>query len=178
MATDPNELFCVGVVKGTHGLRGDLKIRPSTDDSTSLLEARELYFRHPEREIVRHVPARAKMHKGQVLLRLVGLESIDEVQHLVGWEVLMAFGDLAELEEDEYYWYQLEGMTVVDRTRGELGTLEEMFTTAAHDVYVVRGRYGEVLVPAVAAMVLRVDLESRRMDVDLPEGLVPEANDV
>ena len=56
--------------------------------------------------------------------------------------------------------------------------VEEVFTTAAHDIYVVRGRYGEVLIPAVAEFVVEIDRDGRRMTVDLPEGLVPENDEV
>lgn len=178
MAIREDEWFCAGVVRGTHGLRGDLKVRPVTDDSASLLEAEELEFRKADGAALRLVPVRASLHKGHVLLRLKGLEHIDEVQHLVGCEVFMPFQDLPELDEDEFYWFQLEGLKVIDRSRGELGALKEMFTTPAHDVYVVRGPYGEILIPAVEQMIVRVDLEARCMEVDLPEGLVPDSDEV
>jgi 16S rRNA processing protein RimM len=61
---------------------------------------------------------------------------------------------------------------------GELGTLDDLFTTAAHDIYVVNGRFGEVLIPAVDEFVVEVDLPGRRMSVDLPEGLVRESDEV
>ena len=178
MAGNRLEFFCAGVVKGTHGLRGDLKVRPVTEDSTSLLEAKEVVFRKADGTLLTHVPVRTALHKGAVLLRLQGLESLDEVQHLLGSEVLMPFRDLPQPDEDEFYWFQLKGLKVVDRTRGELGVLEDMFTTAAHDVYVVQGPLGEVLIPAVREMVLRIDLEEALMEVDLPEGLVPENDEV
>ncbi|BCR03942.1 ribosome maturation factor RimM [Desulfuromonas versatilis] len=178
MAVRVGEWFCAGVVRGTHGLRGDLKVRPVTDDSASLLEAGELEFRKADGTATRQVPVRSSLHKGDVLLRLKGLEHIDEVQHLVGSEVYMPYRDLPDLEEDEFYWYQLEGLRVLDRTRGELGTLEEMFTTPAHDIYVVQGPYGEVLIPVVEQMIVRVDLVAGCIEVDLPEGLVPGSDEV
>ena len=73
---------------------------------------------------------------------------------------------------------QLQGLQVTDRTRGELGVLEELLETGAHDIYVVRGRFGEVMIPAVSQFIVEVDAESGRMTVDLPEGLVPEADDL
>jgi 16S rRNA processing protein RimM len=90
----------------------------------------------------------------------------------------MRYGDLPDLADDEFYWFEIEGLTVVDRTRGEIGILEDMFSTAAHDIYVVRGRLGEILIPAVDEFVLGVDQEERRMTVDLPEGLVPDTDEV
>ncbi len=173
-----DKLFLWGTVVGTHGLRGDLKVRSQSGDPASLLDAQEVFLRRPGGEAKVHRPARITVHKGMVLLRLEGAEDINAVQDLIGCEVLMPFSDLAELPEDEFYWHQLEGLLVVDRQNGELGVLEDMFTTAAHDIYVVRGRFGEVLIPAVKEMVLTVDLEERRMEVDLPEGLIPETDEV
>jgi len=178
MGAGRDGLFEVGVVAGTHGLRGDLRVRPFTADSASLLAAREVFFRLADGEVVSHVPVRAVMHKGNVLLRLEGLESIEAVRPLLGSSVLMDFADLEELSEEEYYWFELEGLTVIDGTRGELGTLIDVFSTAAHDVYVVRGPFGEVLIPAVAEFIREIDREGGWLKVDLPEGLVPKPDEV
>jgi 16S rRNA processing protein RimM len=173
MAPSADELLLVGVVVGTHGLRGDLKVRPLSDDSDSLLAAPQVFLRRGD-ITRRHLPSRVTLHKGNYLLRLQGLGDINAAQPLVGSEVLMAFADLPELAAEEFYWFELAGMTVTDRVRGDLGTLEEVFTTAAHDVYLVRGPLGEILIPAVEGIVLEIDRDNRRLLVDLPEGLVEE----
>lgn len=168
------DLFLLGKVTGAHGLRGDLKVRPLADNSDSLLGARQVFLRAPGGESQSQVPARVTLHKGNYLLRLQGLETIEAVQPLIGCEVLMRFEDLGALPDDEFYWFQLEGMAVADQVHGELGAIEEIFTTAAHDIWVVRGPRGEVLIPAVDNFIVEVDREGRRVTVDLPEGLVPE----
>lgn len=178
MKAEAEELFQTGVVSGTHGLRGDLKVRPLSAGSSSLLGAPLVFLRVADGEVRSYRPLRAVMHKGLVLLRLQGLESLEAVQSLVGAEVLMRYADLEEPEDEEFYWFQLQGMTVVDRSRGELGTLQDLLTTAAHDIYVVHGPYGEVLIPAVAQFVVEVDLEGRQMIVELPAGLVREDDEV
>lgn len=178
MGAAPGDLLRLGVVTGTHGLRGDLRVRPLTDDSSALLAAREVFLRDRQGELTACRVAEVKAHKAGLLLRLQGRENIEAVQSLVGCEVLMPRAELPELTDEEYYWFELEGMRVVDRRCGELGVLEEMFSTAAHDIYVVRGRYGEVLIPAVAAFVVEIDREGRRLLVDLPEGLVPEKDEI
>ncbi|MBE0598155.1 MAG: 16S rRNA processing protein RimM [Desulfuromonadales bacterium] len=168
------ELFLLGKATGTHGLRGDLKIRPLADNSDSLLGAKQVYLRSSGGEPQRFIPARVTLHKGNYLLRLQGLEEIGAVQPLVGCEVLMEYSDLADLPADEFYWFQLEGMAVADRVHGDLGTIEEVFTTAAHDIWVVRGPRGEVLIPAVDQFITEVNRETRQVTVDLPEGLIPD----
>lgn len=178
METTEQELFCLGVVTGTHGLRGDLKVRPLSDNSDSLLAAKQVFLRLPGKQRLGYRPARVVAHKGGYLLRLVGLEKIEAAEPLVGAEVLMPFADLPELDEAEHYWFELEGLQVIDRTRGVLGRLEDLFTTAAHDIYVVRGPLGEILIPAVDAFVGRIDLDAGTMEVDLPDGLIPGADDL
>jgi len=173
-----DDLILLGAITGTHGLRGDLKVRPATVESSALLEAREVFVRDPAGAVSVRTVSRAKEHKGNILLQLAGLDDINAVQPLLGGEVLMRRADLPPLAEEEFYWFELEGMAVVDRRCGDLGRIEEVFSTAAHDIFVVRGRFGEVLIPAVAEFVVEIDQEARCMTVDLPEGLVPENDEV
>ncbi len=167
-------LLDVGKIVGTHGLRGDLKVRLHSGDPEVLLAADQVTLRLPSGEQLAATPVRQSVHKGQVLLRLQGFENLNLVEQMVGGQVLLPEDQLPELDEDEYYWAQLKGLQVVDRQRGPIGELHQMFTTAAHDTYVVTGVYGEVLIPAVAQFVLEIDLEKRIMNVDLPDGLIPE----
>jgi 16S rRNA processing protein RimM len=178
MQTQASELLRLGVVMGTHGLRGDLKIRPQAPDAHALLEAKRIFLRRAGESAVAYRPVRALAHKGVLLIRLEGLDHIDAVQPLVGAEVLIRRADLAQPPEGEVYWLDLQGVTVSDRTYGELGTLDDLFTTAAHDVYVVNGPYGEVLIPVVEEFIVEVDTAGRRMLVDLPDGLVPKPDEV
>jgi len=164
----------VGKVVGIHGLKGDLKVRPHSGDPELLLSAESLCLRLPKGEMLAVSPCRQKLHKGQVLLRLQGYESINLVEELVGSTVLLPEDQFPELDENEYYWHQLEGLQVIDRRAGPIGCLQSMFSTAAHDTYVVDGEYGEVLIPAVGRFILEINLETRVMKVDLPEGLVPQ----
>lgn len=178
MGVAREELFQVGTVIGTHGLRGDLKVRPLTQGSASLLEARTLSLRQAGREdCASYRLKKASVHKGNILLRLEGLESIDAVAPLKGAEVFMPLADLPEAEEDESYWYELQGAEVMDQRLGLIGTLEDVFTTPAHDVYVVQGRYGEVMIPAVDEFILEFDAQSACLRVDLPLGLVDEGRE-
>jgi len=173
-----SEWFAVGAVVGVHGLRGDLKVRPLTADSDALTYASRLLLVDRKGNELSVVPLRVAPHKGNQLLRLRGMEHIDAVEGLVGREVRMRYEDLPKLADDEYYWHQLQGLQVVDRQRGTLGRLDDLLATGAHDVYVVNGRFGEVLIPAVGRFVLAIDLDAGIMSVDLPEGLVAEVDDL
>lgn len=173
MKSQTETLVEIGKVIGTHGLRGDLKVRPNSGEPELLLESEQLYIRLSTGKELKVQPNRQSLHKGQVLLRLQGYESIDEVEQFVGADVLLPEALLPDLADDEYYWRQLKGLPVVDRQRGPIGKLEQMFSTAAHDTYVVQGPLGEIMIPAVEQFVLEINLQEQVMRVDLPDGLMP-----
>lgn len=167
-------LLEIGRIVGTHGLRGDLKVRLKSGDPELLLSLSQVTLRLPTSEQVTVNISRQIVHKKQILFRLQGLDSINQVEHMVGSQVLLSENLLPELAENEYYWGQLEGLQVVDQNRGEIGQLQDMFTSAAHDTYVVRGRFGEVMIPVVQQFILGIDLQERVIRVNLPEGLIPD----
>jgi 16S rRNA processing protein RimM len=169
------EPLLLGVIIGIHGLRGDLKIRALSPDASLLLELRRVLVRQADKVEVRETVGQTIRHKGNFLLRLAGVEN---AENLVGAEVLAVAEDLPPLSAGTWYWFQLQGMTAVDRQLGELGTLDDLFTTAAHDIYIVHGPYGEVMIPAVPQFIVEVDEAKGRILFDLPEGLVSKTDDL
>lgn len=170
-----NSLVESGQIVGFHGLRGDLKVRPLSGDPTALLAAAEVFLRLPDGGLRRVGPLRQSLHKGLVLLRLEGFETLSAVEGLKGCSILLDREELPALDDDEFYWHQIEGARVVDRRQGEIGRLQSMFSTAAHDTWVVRGARGEVMIPVVEAFVLAIDTDNMLIEVDLPDGLVETA---
>ena len=177
MKDKPKDLLEVGVVVGTHGLKGDLKIRPLPTGDLALPGAQTVYMQDSEGLPVRHQAVRSSPHKQHILLRLSGLETLAAVEGLTGALVLMDNADLPELAEDQFYWSDLEGMTAVDRQRGEIGRVVGMFTTPAHDILEIEGPAGEILVPAIEPFLVELDRDNGCLNLDLPEGLIPEPGD-
>ncbi len=174
MKNETEALLDVGVVVGTHGLRGDIKVRFRSGDPELLQNIAQVHLALPRGDLLKLRIIRQAAHKNQILLRFAEYESINLVEPLVGGQLLLRQDQLPDLEDDEYYWSQLDGLQVVDVTRGELGSLVDLFSSSAHDIYVVRGEFGEVLIPAVKQFVQDIDLERRIMRVDLPDGLIQE----
>ncbi|HKJ04247.1 MAG TPA: ribosome maturation factor RimM [Geopsychrobacteraceae bacterium] len=162
----------VGQVVGAHGLRGDIKVRVTGFAPEDLLAAKQVYLRRKDGEVEQLNLLRQSLHKGNVLLRMAGLESLTAVESLVGSTILLGDEDLSEQKDGRYLFHKLEGLQVVDQQLGPIGRLVSMFTTAAHDTYVVDGDSGEILIPAVPSFVTDIDLEVQIMKVDLPEGLI------
>jgi 16S rRNA processing protein RimM len=168
-----DELMAVGVIAGTHGLRGDLKLRPLPTAALALSGLRELYLLAPDGSLSLHQIPQSKPHKQHLLVRLAGLESLDAVQSLVGQTVLARRNDLPELPPGKNYWFELEGLAVVDVRRGSLGRVVGLFATGAHEILTVDGAHGEILIPFIPQFILDTDLVSKELRVDLPVGLVP-----
>ena len=177
MTVSENDLIEFGTLIGLHGLRGDLKVKPVILDSDILVHAKRISLRNRDGVLVDFTPTRVSVHKGNALLQLEGVETVDQAESLVGSTVLIQETDLPDLPMGKYYWHQLQGLSVFDSQRGDIGRLDGLFTTAAHDIYEVNGRFGEVLVPVVDAFILEVDLKGRQIQVDLPEGLIPESDE-
>lgn len=115
----------------------------------------------------------ARIHKGRPVLKLEGISDIGEAESLRGQELRIPEGELEPLPEGTFYQYRIRGFTVRDRTRGELGIVENVLETGGTDVLVVRGRGGEeTLVPLCFEIVKNIDPLGESVDIDAPEGLV------
>lgn len=164
--------FRAGVITSSHGLKGEVKIRPERACAPALCDAPQYELRFDAERATTVEVRRAVMHKQLVLASLAGYSSIDSVEDFIGAEVWIDPDTLPEVADGNYYWHQLKGLKVVDRELGDIGMLEDLLSTPGHDIYVVTGPYGEVMIPAVDAMVQEVDLGAEIMHVSLPQGLV------
>lgn len=168
----------VGLLAGTHGLRGDLKLRPLPTGEYALKAGLEVLLENETGELTNRQLTRCTPHKQFLLVRFDGIHDLETASPLVGQRVLVRCDQLPELDEGRYFWSELEGLGVIDQRRGLLGRVEEMFTTPAHDILVVRGVHGEVLIPAIPPFVVQIQPEKGQLLVDLPDGLVPGDHEI
>lgn len=161
----------VGVISSTHGIRGEVKVFPTTDDAERFLDLKHVILDAGKEQIpleIQHV----KFFKQFVIVKFKGIDNINEIEKYKGRSLLVSREDAVELEEDEYYIADLIGMEVLT-DEGEKGTLKDVIETGANEVYVVDfEKFGEVLIPAIHQCILDVDVENMRMKVHLLEGLV------
>lgn len=161
----------VGVISSTHGIWGEVKVFPTTDDAERFLDLKHVILDAGKEQIpleIQHV----KFFKQFVIVKFKGIDNINEIEKYKGRSLLVSREDAVELEEDEYYIADLIGMEVLT-DEGEKGTLKDVIETGANEVYVVDfEKFGEVLIPAIHQCILDVDVENMRMKVHLLEGLV------
>lgn len=165
------EYLVIGQVMAPRGVRGELKVRCESEDPQRFLALREVYLGEGR---VRFAVRAVRFFKGQILLQLHGIEDRNEAERWQGAFVQIPLEEGLPLGENEYYYHQIEGLSVVTEEGEMLGRVIEILPTGANDVYVVRGEREEILLPAIRQVILRVDLEKGLLVVRLLEGLRSE----
>ena len=163
--------FRVGVITGTHGLRGEVKVYPTTDEPARFLDLEQVILDTGRQERVLKLRS-VKFFKKFVILGFEGLDRIEDVERLKGAELLIPREEAYELEEGEYFIPDLLGLRVVTEDGRELGVIKDVIETGANNVYDVRNEDGKgILIPAISDCVLDVNLEEETMKVHLLPGL-------
>lgn len=165
-----NEIL-VGEVIKPHGVQGELKIHPITDDPERFKRLNKVFFEQ-NGSLQPFKIMDARVQPDGVYLRLEGIETREDADKFRGSLVKIDRTDVLPLKEGWYY-FELEGMQVFE---GELclGVLTQVIATGANDVYLVKGEKGEICVPALKSVIKKVDVSGRRMDVELPLGLLED----
>lgn len=167
------KLYRVGTIVNTHGIKGELRVVPITDFPEDRFKAgAKLYFKKNGATTEFTVES-SRAHKNFILLKLKGYDNINDVEQYVKSE-LFAEGDTAsELNEGEFLYKQIIGLTVVDKDLGEIGKVAEIMELGPNDVWVVRGtKYKEVLLPYIDDVIKKVDLDKQIVQVEIPDGLI------
>jgi len=165
------ERFQVGVITSSHGLRGEVKVFPTTDDPSRFLDLEQVILDGPGRE--RRLTIRSvKFFKKFVILGFEGLDRIEDVERLRGCALLIDREDAIPLEDGQYYVADLIGLSVRTRDGREIGRLREVIETGSNDVYsVAREGQKDLLLPAIRDCILDVQPEEGYMTVYVMPGL-------
>ena len=166
--------FVIGKIVNTQGIKGEMRVIPSTDDITrfELLDSVLIMRRGTleEREI-----QSVRYHKQFVLLKLKGIDDINTAEKYKNCEVQIPEELALPLEDNEYYIRDLYGMSVIDEEGNMIGALSDVLFTGANDVYVVQSADSDkddILLPAIKGCILKVDVDKKEMTVRIPEGLI------
>ncbi len=162
----------VGVISSTHGVRGEVKVYPTTDDVNRFKSLKNVIMdtgrEHMDLEI-----QGVKFFKNMVILKFKGYDSIDDIEKYKGNDLLITRDQAVELGPDENFIFDLIGLRVVTEDGEEFGTLTDVIKTGANDVYEVKTAEGkEVLLPAIKECVLNVDLTEGVVTVHIMDGLL------
>ncbi len=165
------EYLRVGVFASTHGIRGEIKVFPTTEDVNRFRQLKKLVMETRKGERIPLEVEQVRFLKGMALLKFKGWDDINQIERYRGSDLLVAREDAIPLEEGEFYVADLLGLPVLDEEGRELGRLKEVLPTGANDVYVVSDGRRELLLPAIEECILEICPEEGYLRVHLMEGL-------
>jgi len=161
------ELIEVGQIVNTHGIRGEVRLNPWTDDINDLLELSVFYSQDKS---VYKVES-SKIHKNVLIIKFSGISTMNDAEKLKG---KILFTEKVPLPEGRYYIQDLIGLTAVDGDE-ELGNLTDVFNTGANDIYEIKTKEGKnIYLPVIDGVIGDVDLENKRIYVKIPDGLLDD----
>lgn len=162
----------VGVISSTHGIRGEVKVYPTTDEKTRFQELKEVILDTGKEQMTLEIE-NVRYFKQMVILKFRGIDNINDIERYKGRPLLVCREDAVPLDENEYYIADLIGMDVVTEDGSFFGRLSDVMETGANDVYIIQTeKQGEVLIPAIRECILDVDPEKRQMKIHLMKGLI------
>lgn len=166
------EFFQVGVISSTHGVRGEVKVFPTTDDMHRYSKLKEVILGEGSQALILHISG-VKYFKNMVIVKFKEYDSLNDVEKIKGQKLYVTRANAVKLSKDEYYVADLIGMSCIDTKKGIEGVLQDVMTTGANDVYVIRLKdKRELLLPAIKECILNVDFENNTIDINILEGLL------
>lgn len=162
----------VGVISSTHGVKGEVKVYPTTDDPQRFKQLKDVVL-DTGKDLIPLEIEDVKYFKQMVILKFKGIDNINDIEKYRGKDLLVTRENAIPLEEGEYFIYDLLNSEVFTDTGEKLGILTEVMTSAANDVYVVKMENGkEALLPAINECILDIDVDNKKIIVHLMKGLL------
>ena len=166
------DLLQVGIITSTHGVRGEVKVYPTTDDPRRFRRLKEVVLDTGREKLNLEIEG-VKFFKQFVILKFKGLDNINDIEKYRQKSLYVTRKNAVRLQRDEYFIADLIGLKVQDEDGTELGTVKAVIETGANDVYEVEMADGRsLLLPAIKQCILNVDVENGMMQVHVLEGLL------
>jgi 16S rRNA processing protein RimM len=172
---EKNGFFLAGKIVGAHGVKGNVRVH-SFAESLSVFEKGSSILVISGRGFEKVFKVKwVKPHGRNALLSFAGIDNRNLAQTFIGSELFVKKDRLPKLDDGAYYWFDIIGLDVFTVDENHIGIVESIIPTGSNDVYVVKDArndgVNERLIPAIESVVLKIDLNQKRMVVDLPEGL-------
>lgn len=165
------DLLQVGVITQTHGIRGEVKVFPTTDDAKRFKDLKQVILDNGKEQRELEITS-VKFFKNLVILKFKGIDNINDVEKYKRAGLFVTRENAVELEENEYFIADLIGLKVTSDEGEELGVIGDVLQTGANDVYIVKkDKTPDLLIPAIKQCILDVNMEDGTMEVHLLPGL-------
>jgi len=165
----------VGYITKTHGLKGEVKLKPSLTDPSLVQDVRRARIVGDDGDSVETVLEKVRGQGGRWIVKFKDFKTIEQAQQdLVGRSLEIYGEDFQPLPEGEYYWFQIEGLQVFDEEGRYYGTVNEIIVTGSNDVYVVQDGDKELLLPMIDSVVKSIDPKENKLIFHIIEGLLED----
>lgn len=166
------QLLQVGIISSTHGVRGEVKVFPTTDDVKRFKKLKDVLVDTGKEKKPLQIES-VKFFKQFAILKFKGYDTLDDIVVYKGKSLLVERKNAVRLNKDEYFIADLIGLSVENEDKSFTGILADVIETGANDVYIVKTAEGkDVLIPAIKDCILEVDVEAGFMKVHLLDGLL------
>lgn len=166
------DLLQVGVISSTHGIRGEVKVFPTTDDVKRFKKLKNVILDTGKQQLSLEIEG-VKFFKQFAILKFKGIDNINDVEMYKGMSLLVTRDHAVKLQKDEYFITDMIGMEVYTEDGELFGTLDDVLQTGANDVYEIKTKkHGAVLVPAIKDCILDINIEEKKMIIHLLDGLI------
>lgn len=169
-----NRDFEIGKIAGTHGIKGTLRVFPTTDEPSRFELLKQITIEHNGKKEIYNI-SKVSYHKQFVLITVKEIDDINVAELLKGGIITISEKEALPLNENEYYMRDLYGLEVYTDENEHLGEIADIYFTGANDVYSVKNinkpEQKELLIPAIKQCILNVDIPNKKMIVKLLEGL-------
>lgn len=166
-------MFVVGKIINSHGIKGEVKVQQITDFPERFQIGNTIYITDQEENLIPLKIDGFRSHKNNLLLHFKGYNSINDIEPLKGKELKINEDQQEELGENEFYYHEIIGCKVITTENEELGMIESILSPGANDVWVVRGNNNqEILIPYIEPVVKHVNIEDKKVTIELMEGLI------
>lgn len=166
------EYLEIGQIVNTSGLKGELKVNPLTDDITRFEDLETVYIQK-HKDLVEFKIQGVKYNKNMVILKLEGIDNIDEAEKYRNFYIKINRKDAIELPDDSYFIVDILQCEVFTDANEHLGKVVDVFSTGSNDVYTVKTEEGkEILLPAIEDVIKEVDIANKKIVVHILDGLI------
>lgn len=161
------DMFQVGIITSPHGVRGEVKVFPTTDDNNRFKKLKDCFIEF-KGEMMPVKANGCKFFKNMVILKFEDFDNMNDVEKFRQCKIFVDREHTVKLSDDEYFVADLLGINVVDESGKTIGELSDVIETGANDVYIVKNEQGEeILIPAIKDCILEIDINKKIMKVHL-----------
>lgn len=165
------EYLSIGQIVNTQGIKGEVKVFPLTNDASRFDKLKEIYIESKD-ELIKYQVESTKHLKNTVILKLKGIDTMNDSEKLRNLYIKVGREDAVRLPKDSFFICDIIESEVFDIHGELLGKLVDILQLGCNDVYVVKDEKKEILIPALKTIVKEINLQNKKIIVDLPEGLI------